>query len=60
MDLVRDVSELPLPKAVILGNHDAWVNKTDLMYVSRRVLIPQDLFASGIAVSKRRAAFVSD
>ena len=25
VELVRAVSELPLPKAVILGNHDAWL-----------------------------------
>jgi len=24
VDLVRDVSKLDLPKAVILGNHDCW------------------------------------
>lgn len=29
VEVVRSVAELPLPKAVILGNHDAWYTATD-------------------------------
>lgn len=29
VDLVRSIAALPLPKAVILGNHDAWYTMTD-------------------------------
>ncbi|MGA1475950.1 MAG: TIGR04168 family protein [Prochlorothrix sp.] len=29
VDLVRSIVALPLPKAVILGNHDAWYTMTD-------------------------------
>lgn len=29
VDLVRQIADLPLPKAVILGNHDAWYTASD-------------------------------
>ncbi len=42
IEVVRSVASLDLPKAVILGNHDAWYTATDWGKKLRSVVSPED------------------
>ncbi|GLC33778.1 hypothetical protein PLESTB_000114800 [Pleodorina starrii] len=51
--LVRQVAELGLPKAVILGNHDAWFTMTGRSGAARRGGVQQTLSAADLLADMR-------
>ena len=53
VDAVRTISKCPVPKAVILGNHDAWFSQT-----ARRAARTQRALMAGVKLDNSKGCRV--